>query len=56
MVERINGHSFFLHDGRARNLMEAVLWHGGEARLARRHFERLSSDERWHVVRFLESL
>ncbi len=56
LVERINGHSFFLHDGRARNLMEAVLWHGGEARLARQHFERLSSDERWHVVRFLESL
>ncbi|WP_404360580.1 di-heme oxidoredictase family protein [Methylotuvimicrobium sp. KM1] len=56
LVERINGHTFFLHDGRARNLMEAVLWHGGEARLARQHFERLSSDERWHVVRFLESL
>lgn len=56
LVERINGHSFFLHDGRARNLMEAVLWHGGEAGLARQHFERLSSDERWHVVRFLESL
>lgn len=27
----VNGHTFFLHDGRARDLMEAILWHGGEA-------------------------
>ena len=34
-TETVNGHTFFLHDGRARNLLEAVLWHGGEAEAAR---------------------
>ncbi|MFY0541952.1 di-heme oxidoredictase family protein [Nannocystis pusilla] len=35
LVETVNGHTTFLHDGRARSLMEAVLWHGGEAEPAR---------------------
>ena len=35
---RVNGHTFFLHDGRARNLTEAILWHGGEAQNARDRF------------------
>ena len=35
LVQTVNGHSNFLHDGRARDLMEAVLWHGGEAKKAR---------------------
>ncbi len=32
LTETVSGHTFFLHDGRARNLLEAILWHGGEAR------------------------
>ena len=35
LTERVSGHTFFLHDGRARNLTEAILWHGGEAQKAR---------------------
>ena len=31
LVETVNGHTFFLHDGRARNFTEAIMWHGGEA-------------------------
>jgi CxxC motif-containing protein (DUF1111 family) len=56
LVERINEHSYFLHDGRARNLTEAVLWHGGEALPARQHFARLPVGRRQAVIRFLESL
>ncbi|MDF1657260.1 MAG: di-heme oxidoredictase family protein, partial [Verrucomicrobiales bacterium] len=35
LTEAVNGHTFFLHDGRARNLEEAILWHGGEAEASR---------------------
>ncbi|MCD2451484.1 c-type cytochrome [Methylicorpusculum oleiharenae] len=56
LVKRINGHSTFLHDGRARNLMEAILWHGGEAQLARKVFERLTSADRQNIIHFLGSL
>ena len=31
LTETVSGHTYFLHDGRARNLLEAVIWHGGEA-------------------------
>ena len=31
MTQTVSGHTYFLHDGRARSLLEAVLWHGGEA-------------------------
>lgn len=56
LVETVNGHTMFLHDGRARNLEEAVLWHGGEAKQSRDFFVGLSSDERESVIRFLRSL
>jgi CxxC motif-containing protein (DUF1111 family) len=56
LIERINEHSYFLHDGRARNLTEAVLWHGGEALPSRQRFAGLSADARLAVIRFLESL
>ncbi|MEO0543279.1 MAG: di-heme oxidoredictase family protein [Pseudomonadota bacterium] len=56
MTETVNGHTFFLHDGRARSLEEAILWHGGEALTARDNFAALTSQERADVIRFLESL
>ncbi|MBF6651019.1 di-heme oxidoredictase family protein [Methylobacter sp. BlB1] len=56
LLERINEHSYFLHDGRARNLTEAVLWHGGEALPARQRFAGLTAQKRRAVIRFLESL
>ena len=56
LVKTVNGHTMFLHDGRARNLEEAVLWHGGEAQGARDRFTLLSAEERGDLIRFLESL
>ena len=52
----INGHTDFLHDGRARSLAEAILWHGGEAEDARERFRNLSAAERQALIAFLESL
>lgn len=52
----VNDHTFYLHDGRARNLAEAVLWHGGEAQAARDAFVELPADDRAALLRFLDSL
>lgn len=46
----------FLHDGRARTLLEAVLWHGGEAEAAKQRVVGMEPAERAALVRFLESL
>ncbi len=56
LVQTVNGHTFFLHDGRARNLLEAVLWHGGEGQNARERFKALSSVDRNALIAFLNSL
>jgi CxxC motif-containing protein (DUF1111 family) len=56
LTKRVNGHTFFLHDGRARNLTEAILWHGGEAQKARDRFAAAGKAERDALIRFLESL
>lgn len=56
LVSAVNGHTNFLHDGRARNLLEAVLWHGGEGRSARERFKGLSANDRKAVIAFLNSL
>jgi CxxC motif-containing protein (DUF1111 family) len=56
LVPVVNGHTFFLHDGRARSLAEAILWHGGEAARARDAFAALSQGDREALVAFLESL
>ncbi len=56
LTRTVSGHSFFLHDGRARNLTEAILWHGGEAEKARNAFSSLPKDDREALIRFLESL
>ncbi len=56
LVRVVNRHTFFLHDGRARSLEEAILWHGGEASSARERFTRLGRDDRNALLRFLESL
>jgi CxxC motif-containing protein (DUF1111 family) len=56
LVRIVNRHSYFLHDGRARGLLEAVLWHGGEAALARDAVLALDRAERDALVAFLESL
>ena len=56
LVETVNGHTMLLHDGRARNLAEAILWHGGEAAGSRDAFKALTKGERDALIRFLESL
>ena len=56
LTETVNGHTFFLHDGRARNLTEAVLWHGGEAETAREGFAALDAQDRAALIKFLGSL
>ena len=52
----VNGHSRYLHDGRARSLTEAVLWHDGEARAARDAFAELSKENRARLIAFVNSL
>ena len=56
LVKVVNKHTFFLHDGRARNLTEAILWHGGEASQAKETFQNFSQKDREALVSFLESL
>ncbi len=56
LTQTVNGNSFFLHDGRARSLTEAILWHGGEAQSARDRFAAANAGERDALVKFLESL
>ncbi len=56
LVRRVNGHTNFLHDGRARDLMESILWHGGEAEASRQAVEQMSKTERDALIAFLESL
>ncbi|MGA8255907.1 MAG: di-heme oxidoredictase family protein, partial [Nocardioides sp.] len=46
----------YLHDGRARTLTEAVMWHGGEAARSRQRFEALSKADREALLAFLKSL
>ncbi|MEO1330863.1 MAG: di-heme oxidoredictase family protein [Pseudomonadota bacterium] len=55
-AEIVSGHTRFLHDGRARTLLEAVLWHGGEAQAARDAVVEMSKEDRAALIRFLESL
>jgi CxxC motif-containing protein (DUF1111 family) len=52
----VNDHTFTLHDGRARNLAEAVLWHAGEAEAAKQGFVESSASDRAALLHFLESL
>lgn len=56
LTHTVSGHTFFLHDGRARGIEEAILWHGGEAAAARDSYAALSKKERDALVAFINSL
>ncbi len=56
LTQLVNGHSYFLHDGRARNVMEAILWHGGEAAGSVNHVKNLTPSDRTALLAFLNSL
>ena len=51
LVKTVNGHTNYLHDGRARNMLEAVLWHGGEAEASKQAVLKLSADDREHLLK-----
>ncbi|AIG02639.1 lipoprotein [Pseudomonas fluorescens] len=56
LTQNVSGHTQFLHDGRARNLLEAVLWHGGEAQAAQQHVLSFNAEQRAALLAFLNSL
>ena len=56
LTQATSGHTHFLHDGRARSLTDAILWHGGEAQAARDRFTRLNKPQGDALIDFLESL
>jgi CxxC motif-containing protein (DUF1111 family) len=56
LVPDVNAHRRLLHDGRAEGVLEAILWHGGEADASRQEVLRLSKSEREALVKFVESL
>ena len=56
LLETVNEHNYLLHDGRARNVTEAILWHGGEAERSKEAFRNLSKEEREALLSFLFSL
>ncbi len=56
LTKTVSGHTYFLHDDRARNLLEAILWHGGEGSASRDRVINLPTADRQALMTFLESL
>ncbi len=56
LTEGVSGQEAFLHDGRARDLAEAILWHGGEGEAAKEAFRTMSSEDRQALLAFLRSI
>ncbi|MEM8488139.1 MAG: di-heme oxidoredictase family protein [Bacteroidota bacterium] len=56
LISTVNRHTELLHDGRARDVVEAILWHGGEAEQAKEKFRNLNQQQRDNLVAFLHSL
>jgi len=56
LIKDVNGHQRLLHDGRANGVLEAILWHGGEAQASRDAVLKLNAADRAALVKFVESL
>ena len=56
LSEAVSGSTALLHDGRARNLAEAILWHGGEALASREAFRNMPKTDREALLKFLSSI
>ena len=56
LQETVNGHTYYLHDGRARNLVEAIMWHGGEGEASKNLFKKMSKEDRDALITFINSL
>lgn len=52
----VNGNVFFLHDGRAQSVEQAILWHGGEAKASQQRFVILNKEQRQALLRFVEAI
>ena len=56
LIKAVNHHELLLHDGRARGIAEAILWHGGDAEASRERFRKLPREQRADLLEFLNSL
>jgi CxxC motif-containing protein (DUF1111 family) len=56
LQQTVSGYLFLMHDGRARGIAEAILWHGGEGQPAADAFRAFDAEQRADLMRFLESL
>lgn len=56
LQQKVDGHTCFLHDGRARNYVEAIMWHGGEGEASKNIFKKMQKKDRDALIKFLESL
>jgi CxxC motif-containing protein (DUF1111 family) len=56
LTQTVNPRAGFLHDGRARTLEEAILYHGGEGAASRSAFSDMSLSDRNALIAFLRSL
>ena len=56
LIKIVNGHTNLLHDGRARNVEEAILWHGGEGQSAKEKYKKLNVTQRENLLAFINSL
>lgn len=56
LQKTVSKHTYYLHDGRARNAEEAILWHGGEAEKSKQAFMQYNKNERENLLKFLDSL
>jgi hypothetical protein len=56
LMKIVSGHTDKLHDLRARNYEEAILWHGGQAKEGKEKFRNMSKDDREALIKFLEAI
>jgi len=56
LQKKMTGQQRFLHDGRARTITEAILWHGGEAEQSKQAFKGLNKQQRQALVSFVEAI
>jgi len=56
LTKAVSGNTFYLHDGRARTLLEAILWHGGEAEKSKQSVIKMNRTQRQQLIYFLESI
>ncbi|MCU1715516.1 di-heme oxidoredictase family protein [Pseudomonas sp. 5P_3.1_Bac2] len=56
LTQAVSGHTQLLHDGRARSVLEAILWHAGEAEAAKQQVLTFNAEQRSALLAFLNSL